>query len=166
MLVYTTGQGVHGFTLDPTIGEFLLSHPNITMPDVGKYYSVNESNYARWSRGVQMAVRGFHGDTPDRINGKNSRYIGSFVADFHRTQNGGIFLIRPTRRIRVEAVPLCRSPIGLSPSRLVARLMGSADPGDRAGPLYQRYRQIGHGGRLIAVKRLGIRKFHARPSGA
>ena len=93
MMVYTTGQGVHGFTLDPTIGEFLLSHPNITMPDVGKYYSVNESNYARWSRGVQMAVRGFHGDTPDRIDGKNSRYIGSFVADFHRNLvNGGIFL--------------------------------------------------------------------------
>ncbi|HQR18691.1 MAG TPA: class 1 fructose-bisphosphatase [Gemmatimonadales bacterium] len=93
MLVYTTGQGVHGFTLDPTIGEFLLSHPAITTPAVGKYYSVNESNYARWSRGVQMAVRGFHGDTPERMTGKNSRYIGAFVADFHRNLiNGGIFL--------------------------------------------------------------------------
>ena len=93
MLVYTTGQGVHGFTLDPTIGEFLLSHPGIRTPEVGKYYSVNESNFARWSRGVQMAVRGFHGDTPERIAGKNSRYIGAFVADFHRNLiNGGIFL--------------------------------------------------------------------------
>ena len=93
MLVYTTGQGVHGFTLDPTIGEFLLSHPNIRTPEVGKYYSVNESNYARWNRGSQMAVRGFHGDTPERIKGKNSRYIGAFVADFHRNLiNGGIFL--------------------------------------------------------------------------
>lgn len=93
MLVYTTGQGVHGFTLDPTIGEFLLSHPSIRTPEVGKYYSVNESNYARWNRGSQMAVRGFHGDTPERIKGKNSRYIGAFVADFHRNLiNGGIFL--------------------------------------------------------------------------
>ncbi len=93
MLVYTTGQGVHGFTLDPTIGEFVLSHASIEIPRVGKYYSVNESNFARWDRGIQMAVRGFHGDLPDRIAGKNSRYIGSFVADFHRNLvNGGIFM--------------------------------------------------------------------------
>jgi fructose-1,6-bisphosphatase I len=93
MLVYTTGQGVHGFTLDPTIGEFLLSHPDIKTPEIGKYYSVNESNYARWNRGSQMSVRGFHGDTPERMQGKNSRYIGAFVADFHRNLiNGGIFL--------------------------------------------------------------------------
>ncbi|HEX5632103.1 MAG TPA: class 1 fructose-bisphosphatase [Gemmatimonadales bacterium] len=93
MLVYTTGQGVHGFTLDPTIGEFLLSNPNITTPTVGKYYSVNESNYARWERGIQTAVRGFHGDLPELIKGKNSRYIGSLVADFHRNLiAGGIFL--------------------------------------------------------------------------
>jgi fructose-1,6-bisphosphatase I len=93
MLVYTTGQGVHGFTLDPTIGEFVLSHANIEIPRIGKYYSVNESNFARWGKGVQMAVRGFHGDLPDRITEKNSRYIGSFVADFHRNLvNGGIFM--------------------------------------------------------------------------
>jgi fructose-1,6-bisphosphatase I len=93
MLVYTTGHGVHGFTLDPTIGEFLLSHPNIRIPEVGTYYSVNESNFARWNRGVQRAVRGFHGDVPDRIKGKSSRYVGSLVADFHRNLiAGGIFL--------------------------------------------------------------------------
>jgi fructose-1,6-bisphosphatase I len=93
MLVYTTGQGVHGFTLDPTIGEFLLSSARIVTPQVGMYYSVNESNFARWSRGIQTAVRGFHGDIPDRIKGKNSRYIGSFVADFHRNLiNGGVFM--------------------------------------------------------------------------
>ena len=51
MLVYTTGNGVHGFTLDPTIGEFLLSHPHIRIPEVGRYYSVNESNWNRWSAG-------------------------------------------------------------------------------------------------------------------
>jgi fructose-1,6-bisphosphatase I len=93
MLVYTTGEGVHGFTLDPTVGEFLLSHPDIRIPEVGAYYSVNESNFARWNRGIQRAVRGFHGDTPERIKGKNSRYIGSLVADFHRNLiAGGIFL--------------------------------------------------------------------------
>jgi fructose-1,6-bisphosphatase I len=93
MLVYTTGQGVHGFTLDPTIGEFVLSHEAIRIPPVGKYYSVNESNFARWDRGIQTVVRGFHGDLPERITGKNSRYIGSFVADFHRNLiNGGVFM--------------------------------------------------------------------------
>jgi fructose-1,6-bisphosphatase I len=93
MMIYTTGQGVAGFTLDPSIGEFLLSHPSIVTPRVGKYYSVNESNFARWSKGMQWAVRGFHGERPDEIKGKNSRYIGSLVADFHRNLlAGGIFL--------------------------------------------------------------------------
>jgi fructose-1,6-bisphosphatase I len=93
MLIYTTGQGVAGFTLDPSIGEFLLSHSKIVTPRVGKYYSVNESNFARWSKGTQWAVRGFHGDRPDEIKGKNSRYIGSLVADFHRNLlAGGIFM--------------------------------------------------------------------------
>jgi fructose-1,6-bisphosphatase I len=97
MLVYTTGQGAHGFTLDPTIGEFLLSHPRIITPRVGKYYSVNESNFPRWDKGMQTAVRGLKGDlTPDTADGvtpKNSRYIGSLVGDFHRNLiSGGIFL--------------------------------------------------------------------------
>jgi fructose-1,6-bisphosphatase I len=93
MLVYTTGQGVHGFTLDPTIGEFLLSHPKIVTPRVGVYYSVNESNFGRWDRAVQIAVRGLKGDAPDLMKPKNSRYIGSLVADFHRNLiAGGIFL--------------------------------------------------------------------------
>jgi fructose-1,6-bisphosphatase I len=93
MMVYTTGDGVAGFTLDPTIGEFLLSHPQIVTPRVGKYYSVNESNFPRWDEGVQRAVRGFHGDFPEEIKGKNSRYIGSLVADFHRNLiAGGIFM--------------------------------------------------------------------------
>jgi fructose-1,6-bisphosphatase I len=114
MLVYTTGQGVHGFTLDPTIGEFLLSHPDIVTPPVGKYYSVNESHFARWEKGTQMAVRGFHGDLPELIKGKNSRYIGSLVADFHRNLiSGGIFMYpadvknpRGKLRLLYEANPL------------------------------------------------------------
>ncbi len=93
MLVYTTGNGVHGFTLDPTIGEFVLSHENIRMPEVGTYLSVNESNFYRWDKGMQQAVRAFHGERPDVMKAKNSRYIGSLVADFHRNLiAGGIFL--------------------------------------------------------------------------
>lgn len=113
MLVYTTGQGVHGFTLDPTIGEFLLSHPNIRTPEVGKYYSVNESNWSRWTPGVQRVVGTFkNGD--GRVQPKNARYIGSLVADFHRNLiSGGIFLYpadtkSPQGKLRLlyEAAPL------------------------------------------------------------
>ena len=114
MMVYTTGQGVHGFTLDPTIGEFLLGAPRIITPRVGQYYSVNESNFGRWERGVQMAVRGLHGDRPDEIKGKNSRYIGSLVGDFHRNLiAGGIFMYpadtrnpRGKLRLLYEAAPM------------------------------------------------------------
>jgi fructose-1,6-bisphosphatase I len=114
MLVYTTGQGVHGFTLDPTIGEFLLCNPRIVTPRIGKYYSVNESNYPRWEKGVQLAVRGLKGERPDLIKGKNSRYIGSLVADFHRNLiAGGIFMYpgdskNPNGKLRLlyEAAPM------------------------------------------------------------
>lgn len=114
MLIYSTGQGVAGFTLDPSIGEFLLSHPKIVTPRVGKYYSVNESNFARWTKGTQWAVRGFHGDRPEEIPGKNSRYIGSLVADFHRNLlAGGIFMYpadskntRGKLRLLYEASPM------------------------------------------------------------
>jgi fructose-1,6-bisphosphatase I len=114
MLIYSTGQGVAGFTLDPSIGEFLLSHPRIVTPRVGKYYSVNESNFARWSKGIQWAVRGLHGDRPEEIKGKNSRYIGSLVADFHRNLlAGGIFMYpadtrNPKGKLRLlyEASPM------------------------------------------------------------
>jgi fructose-1,6-bisphosphatase I len=88
MLVYTTGAGVHGFTLEPSIGEFLLSHPDMKIPDPGqKIYSVNEAYYKRWSPGQQKAV--------DQLKegGYSLRYIGSLVADFHRTLlYGGIFM--------------------------------------------------------------------------
>lgn len=92
MLVYTTGNGTHGFTLDPTIGEFLLSHPHIRIPEVGKYYSVNESNWNKWSPTTQRVVAAFkNGDGP--LKSKNARYIGSLVADIHRNLiSGGIFL--------------------------------------------------------------------------
>ena len=114
MLVYTTGQGAHGFTLDPTIGEFLLSHERIITPRVGTYYSVNESNFGRWDRAMQTAVRGLKGDLPDGLAPKNSRYIGSLVGDFHRNLiNGGVFLYpadtrNPNGKLRLlyEASPM------------------------------------------------------------
>jgi len=113
MLVYTTGQGVHGFTLDPTIGEFLLSHPDIRTPDVGTYYSVNESNWNRWAPPVQRVVAAFKNGA-GRVKAKNARYIGSLVADFHRNLiSGGIFLYpadtrSPEGKLRLlyEAAPL------------------------------------------------------------
>jgi fructose-1,6-bisphosphatase I len=89
MLVYTSGAGVHGFTLDPSIGEFVLSHRDMKIPTPPKkVYSVNEAYYARWSRGQQLLVS--HLKTE---GGFGSRYIGSLVADIHRTLlQGGLFM--------------------------------------------------------------------------
>src|SRR5205085_5609250 len=93
MLVYTAGQGVHGFTLDPTIGEFLLSHPDIRSPAVGQYYSVNESHWNKWAPGIQRVVGAFKNGDHGRVEAKNARYIGSLVADIHRNlMSGGVFL--------------------------------------------------------------------------
>jgi fructose-1,6-bisphosphatase I len=92
MLVYTTGQGVNGFTLDPSVGEFLLSHPNIIIPDTGKMYSVNEGNYAFWDSKTRDAINYFKGTENRRGLPYSMRYVGSMVADFHRTLlYGGIF---------------------------------------------------------------------------
>ena len=117
MLVYTTGVqgGVHGFTLDPSIGEFLLSHRDIRIPDPpAKVYSVNEAYYARWSREQQRLVDHFRGVNGEGGGGYKSRYIGSLVSDFHRTLlQGGIFMYPPESkapwgklRILYEAAPL------------------------------------------------------------
>jgi fructose-1,6-bisphosphatase I len=115
MMVYSTGNGVHGFTLDPSIGEFLLSHPEIRIPEPPQLiYSVNEGNTTRWSDGQRRLVDHLKG-----VDGKNkkpysSRYIGSLVADFHRTLlYGGIFMYpadtkSPEGKLRLlyEASPL------------------------------------------------------------
>ncbi|MES0362834.1 MAG: class 1 fructose-bisphosphatase [Desulfobacteria bacterium] len=93
MMVYTTGSGVHGFTLEPRIGEFLLSHENIRIPEKGKTYSVNEGNYYFWDEKVQNVVEYFK--TPDIKTGRpyTLRYTGSFVADVHRNLlKGGIHM--------------------------------------------------------------------------
>lgn len=114
MMVYTTGQGVFGFTLDPSIGEFLLSHDNIKMPQHGNYYSVNEGYYHKWDNNIQQLVEYFK--TPDKETKRpyKARYIGSLVADFHRNLlYGGIFMYPPDSahpngklRLLYEAAPL------------------------------------------------------------
>jgi fructose-1,6-bisphosphatase I len=99
MLVYTTGHGVHGFTFEPSVGEFLLSHPNIRTPRRGHIYSVNEGNYFRWTDGIKRYVDYVKMD--DQATGRpySSRYVGSLVADFHRNLlYGGIFLYPGDRR--------------------------------------------------------------------
>ncbi|HLP14608.1 MAG TPA: class 1 fructose-bisphosphatase [Bacteroidota bacterium] len=114
MMVYTTGDGVHGFTLDPSIGEFLLSHENIQIPARGKIYSVNEGNYTFWSDDVKKYLRHLHEEHQPTNRPYSARYIGSLVADVHRTLlYGGIFLYPgdtryPNGKLRLmyEANPL------------------------------------------------------------
>lgn len=132
MLVYSAGKGVHGFTLDPRVGEFLLSHPHICIPNKPKYYSVNQGNERYWSPGVQKYTEWLQGDNPE---GKelSLRYIGSLVADFHRNLlMGGIFYYpsdnkdpkKPGGKLRLlyEAAPL---------AFLVEQAGGSASDGSR-----------------------------------
>lgn len=98
MLVYTTGQGVHGFTLDPSVGEFLLSHPDIRIPEEGKIYSVNEGNWGNWDGAARSSVDYFKNPTATR-DACSARYVGSLVADFHRTiLYGGIYMYPPDVR--------------------------------------------------------------------
>ncbi|MCB1042565.1 MAG: class 1 fructose-bisphosphatase [Acidobacteria bacterium] len=92
MLVYTTGHGVNGFTLDPGIGEFLLSHPNIQIPAKGKYYSTNQGYYHLWEEGLKNYIRYLIEDDPATGRPYSLRYIGTLVADIHRTLlYGGVF---------------------------------------------------------------------------
>ena len=93
MLVYTTGKGVHGFTLDPSVGEFLLSHPDIKTPEIGRVYSVNEAYWNYWDEPTREAVAYFKGTDNERGKSYSQRYIGSLVADFHRNLlYGGVFM--------------------------------------------------------------------------
>ncbi len=113
MMVYTTGQGAHGFTLDPQIGEFLLSHPNIRIPEHGRYLSVNDSYEQVWEEDVRALMRRYRGldgvRTPMSV-----RYVGSLVADFHRNLLGGGLFAYPANeknprgklRLLYEANPL------------------------------------------------------------
>lgn len=113
MLVYTTGQGVHGFTLDPSIGEFLLSHPNIRIPTHGRYLSVNNAYEQSWEEPVRALMRRYRG-LDGAQKPMNERYVGSLVADFHRNLLGGGIFAYPSNkqsprgklRLLYEANPL------------------------------------------------------------
>jgi fructose-1,6-bisphosphatase I len=124
MLVYTTGQGVHGFTLDPAIGEFLLSHPNMRIPEVGRYLSVNDSYEQVWDDNVRSLMRRYRGLDGEQ-KAMSVRYVGSLVADFHRNLLGGGIFAYPANkkspkgklRLLYEANPLafiCEQAGGLA----------------------------------------------------
>ena len=99
MLVYTTGKGVNGFTLDPSIGEFCLSHPNIQTPKKGNVYSINEGNYLHFPDGIKKYLKFCQEE--DKLSNRpySSRYIGSGVADIHRNLiTGGIYIYPTTTK--------------------------------------------------------------------
>jgi len=117
LMVYTTGDGVQGFTLDPSVGEVLLSHPDIRLPDTVTIYSVNESYWHYWDEPTRKIVSYFKSSDTHRGQPYNMRYIGSLVADFHRNLlTGGIFMYpadsrdpkKPRGKLRLlcEAAPL------------------------------------------------------------
>jgi len=116
MLVLSTGHGVNGFTLDPNVGEFILSHPDIKTPNRGKIYSVNEGNYPHWDEKTKKMVDYFKAIDPSSARPYSTRYIGSLVSDFHRNLlYGGIFMYpadhksgKPKGKLRLlyEANPL------------------------------------------------------------
>lgn len=112
MMVYTAGNGVNGFTLDPAIGAFVISHPHIKIPERGSIYSVNEANADTFPEPYRRYLAYLRSGQTGRVY--SSRYIGSLVADFHRTLlKGGVFLYPPTRhypegklRLMYEANPI------------------------------------------------------------
>jgi fructose-1,6-bisphosphatase I len=114
MMVYSTGHGTHGFTLDPTIGEFLLSHPDIRIPSPGRYYSVNQGYEKYWTESMKRYIRWLQGLDEEDRDPLSQRYIGSLIADVHRTLlMGGVFAYpsdvhQPRGKLRLvyEAQPL------------------------------------------------------------
>jgi len=114
MLVYSSGSGVYGFTLDPSIGEFCLSHPSVRIPAEGKIYSINEGNYQKFPAGVKRYIKYCQQTEPHEGRPYTSRYIGSLVADFHRNMlKGGIYIYPETEshphgklRLQYECNPM------------------------------------------------------------
>ena len=169
MMVYTTGRGVHGFTLDPSVGEFLLSHPDIRIPETGRVYSVNEAYWTYWDEPTKEIVNYFKGTNNQRGKPYTGRYIGSLVADFHRNLlYGGIFLYpvdhrdpkKPRGKLRLlcEASPLAfvctqaggaaidgeRDILSIDPEELHQRVplfIGSKNDVAKVAEIYQRTRQ-------------------------
>ncbi|MDX1267662.1 MAG: class 1 fructose-bisphosphatase [Oceanisphaera sp.] len=164
MLVYTTGNGVHGFTYDPTLGSFCLSHENIRIPEQGAIYSINEGNYIKFPEGVKKYLKFCQEKDPDTKRPYSSRYIGSLVSDFHRNMlKGGIYIYpsgtsNPKGKLRLlyECNPLAfmaeqaggkatdgfRRIMEIKPTELHQRtpyFVGSSKMVDKAGELMTQY---------------------------
>jgi fructose-1,6-bisphosphatase I len=114
IMVYTAGRGVHGFTLDPSVGEFLLSYSDMKIPKKSSTYSINEGNSSKWSKGMKDYISYLKEKDIKTARPYSSRYVGSFVADFHRNLlYGGIFIYPPDEknkngklRLMYEANPM------------------------------------------------------------
>jgi fructose-1,6-bisphosphatase I len=99
MFVYTTGNGVNGFTLDPSVGEFFLSHPDIRIPEEGKIYSINEGYYNAFEPGLKQYIKWMQTPDPATSRPYTTRYIGSYISDFHRNLlKGGIYMYPATAK--------------------------------------------------------------------
>jgi len=130
MLVFSTGNGVNGFTLDTSIGVFCLSHPNMKIPEDGSIYSINEGNYKQFPEGVKKYIKHCQEEDEESNRPYTSRYIGSLVADFHRNLiKGGIYIYPQTGanpqgklRLMYENIPL---------AFLVEQAGGKASDGER-----------------------------------
>jgi len=126
MLVYTTGDGVHGFTLDPSVGEFLLSHPNIKIPATPRYFSANMGYRAKWSEGVNRFTDYLQGQNNRHAN-LSLRYVGSLVSDFHRNLlSGGIFYYPGEPRDPKKSNGKLRLLYEASPLAFIAEQAGGA----------------------------------------
>ncbi|MDD3738952.1 MAG: class 1 fructose-bisphosphatase [Lentimicrobiaceae bacterium] len=164
MLVYTTGNGVNGFTLDTSLGLFLLSHPDMRIPEVGSIYSINEANYVSFPDGVKKYIKYCQESDPDTQRPYSTRYVGSLVSDVHRNLlRGGIFIYpgnktRPNGKLRLlyECIPMAfiveqargkatdgfNRIMEIEPHELHQRsplFIGSADMVDKAGEFMQQY---------------------------
>jgi fructose-1,6-bisphosphatase I len=129
MFVFTSGQGVNGFTLDPAVGEFMLSHPDLTIPSWGRFYSIDEGNSAAFEDGLENYLRWMEYGQKKPSTYK-TRYIGSFITDFHRNLlKGGIYMYPATAvypegklRLMYEANPM---------AMIVEQAGGRASDGER-----------------------------------
>jgi len=127
MMVYCAGSGVHGFTLDPSVGEFLLSHENIVTPARGNIFSINEGNYNYWDEKVQRYIDHLKDPNAGHRKAYTSRYIGSLVADFHRNLlYGGIFLYPADKKDPRQPYGKLRLMCEASPLAFVVEHAGGA----------------------------------------
>ena len=139
MMVYTTGNGtgVHGFTLYPSVGEFLLSHENIQIPAKSKTYSVNEGNYTYWDENTKALIDYFKSVERKTNRPYSARYVGSLVADFHRNLlKGGIFMYPADRKDPKKTTGKLRLMVEANPLALVAKEAGGY-ASDGHGPILE-----------------------------